>query len=42
MPVAPMKPATTGLTARPVSEALVSTPNPVPWAPAGMTAAAAA
>ena len=34
--------ATTGLTARPVSEALVSTPNPVACAPAGITAAAAA
>src|SRR5207245_7176792 len=33
MPVAPRKPATTGLTAMPVSEALVSTPKPVPCAP---------
>src|SRR5690349_3724691 len=36
-----MTPATNGLIAIPTSDALVRTPNPVPWAAAGMTVPAA-
>ena len=39
--VAPRKPAAIGLTAIPVSDALVSTPKPVPCAPDGITDPAA-
>jgi hypothetical protein len=42
MPAPPSIPATKGLLAIPASDALVSTPNPAPCAPAGMTLPAAA
>ena len=41
MLVAPSIPLTTGLTARPTSEAVVSKPKPAPLAPDGMTVVAA-
>src|SRR5262249_55758361 len=37
----PARPATNGLLAIPISDALVSTPKPAPWAPGGITAPAA-